>query len=106
MTRSSVQLANGRLTVRNQEPTFAPQLARLTGIANRHATTVDAVALAAVLAQPWAHVLLSGATTAEQLRSNLSALGVSLTPSDWEELHTISESPQEYWATRSSLAWN
>jgi aryl-alcohol dehydrogenase-like predicted oxidoreductase len=104
-------LANGRLTARNQEPTFAPQLERLTAIANRQGTTgnkvtADAVALAAVLAQPWANVVLSGATTPDQLRSNVRALDLSLTTRDWEELRTLAESPHEYWATRSNLAWN
>jgi aryl-alcohol dehydrogenase-like predicted oxidoreductase len=98
--------ANGRLTPRNLEPTFAPQLARLSAIANRHATSVDAIALAAALAQPWADVVLSGAATPEQLQSNLAALQITLTPSDWDELSPLAESPQAYWSTRSRLAWN
>jgi aryl-alcohol dehydrogenase-like predicted oxidoreductase len=99
-------LANGRLTPRNQAPTFAPQLAKLNAIADRHATSIDAVALAAALAQPWVGVVLSGAATAEQLQSNLGALNVALTPADWDELSEIAESPQAYWSTRSRLAWN
>jgi aryl-alcohol dehydrogenase-like predicted oxidoreductase len=99
-------LANGRLTSRNQEASFAPQLAHLTAIANRHATSVDAVALAAVLAQPWADVVLSGAATPEQLQSNVKALAVQLSPTDWDELHDLAESPQAYWSKRSRLAWN
>lgn len=99
-------LANGRLTSRNQETSFAPQLTRLTSIARHHNTTIDAVALAACLAQPWADVVLSGAATADQLHSNLGALVISLTPTDWEELKTLAESPQIYWSTRSRLAWN
>ncbi|MCC6458388.1 MAG: aldo/keto reductase [Caldilineaceae bacterium] len=98
--------ANGRLTTRNQEPGFAPQLARLTAIAKRHAATIDALALAAALAQPWADVTLSGAATPKQLQSNLAALQIALTPADWEELNSLAESPQTYWATRSRLAWN
>lgn len=99
-------LANGRLTARNQDPTFALQRARLTEIANRHSTTIDAVALAAVLAQPWAHVVLSGAATPDQLHSNLNALALTLSSGDWNAIHTLSETPQRYWATRSGLAWN
>jgi aryl-alcohol dehydrogenase-like predicted oxidoreductase len=98
--------ANGRLTPRNQESAFAPQRARLIAIANRHATSIDAIALAAALAQPWADVTLSGAATPEQLQSNLAALQVTLTPADWEELNNLAESPQTYWSTRSRLAWN
>src|SRR5690606_23791030 len=57
-------LANGRLTHRNAEPDFAPKLAVLQTLAERHAATVDALALAAAMAQPWADVVLSGAATA------------------------------------------
>jgi aryl-alcohol dehydrogenase-like predicted oxidoreductase len=99
-------LANGRLTARNQEPSFAPQLARLTTIAARHQSTLDAVALAAALAQPWADVALSGAATPEQLDSNLGALAITLTNTDWDDLNALAESPQSYWSTRSRLAWN
>jgi aryl-alcohol dehydrogenase-like predicted oxidoreductase len=99
-------LANGRLTLRNQEPAFAPKLARLVAVAKHHETTVDTVALAAVLAQPWADVTLSGAATPEHLQANLAALAITLTPSDRDELHQLAETPQEYWATRSRLTWN
>ncbi|MEZ4558441.1 MAG: hypothetical protein R2854_18775 [Caldilineaceae bacterium] len=52
---------------------LAPSLRLLQEEAARLATTVDALALAAVLAQPWAHVVLSGAATVEQLQSNVAA---------------------------------
>ncbi len=38
--------------------------------------TPDALALAAALARAWADVVLSGATTTDQLMSNLAALGL------------------------------
>ena len=99
-------LANGRLTPRNQMLSFAPQLATLTALANRHATTMDAIVLAAAVAQPWADLILSGAATPEQLASNLGALAITLTPADWDEFHALAETPQSYWSTRSRLAWN
>lgn len=99
-------LANGRLTARNQTADFATQLTLLTAIAEHHQTTVDAVALAAVLQQPWATVVLSGAVTPAQLRSNLAALHVQLSQEDWEQLESIAEPPERYWATRSALPWN
>ena len=37
-------------------------------------TTIDALALAAALSQPWADVVLSGAVTREQLDSNLKSI--------------------------------
>ena len=99
-------LANGRLTARNAGPEFAAHRRTLERIARGHGVTIDAVALAAVLAEPWASVVLSGAATAEQLRSNCKALAVRFSPSELEELASLAEPSREYWATRSKLAWN
>jgi aryl-alcohol dehydrogenase-like predicted oxidoreductase len=67
---------------------------------------VDAVAMAAVLANPWADAVLSGAVTPGQLRSNASALGLSLAEAELAELQTLVEAPEAYWRTRSELAWS
>jgi aryl-alcohol dehydrogenase-like predicted oxidoreductase len=99
-------LANGRLTARNHEPAFAPKLALLEHQASRLHTTVDALALAAVLAQPWLDVVLSGAATIEQLRSNVKALEVPWDEEAESHVATLAEAPAAYWATRSELAWN
>jgi len=88
-------LANGRLTVRGDIP-------ELDAAATRAGATPDAVALAAVLAQPWSDVVLSGAATVEQLRSNLAAL--ELAPDS--ELDSLAEDPAQYWEERSALRWN
>jgi aryl-alcohol dehydrogenase-like predicted oxidoreductase len=99
-------LANGRLTTRNTDPSFVSKRLLLERQANRLSTTIDGLALAAVLAQPWADVVLSGAATVEQLRSNMQALQVEWDEQAAAELTALSESPDEYWQTRSSLAWN
>jgi aryl-alcohol dehydrogenase-like predicted oxidoreductase len=62
----------------------------------------DTVALAAVLAQPWADVVLSGAATVEQLESNLCAL-----ETEYDGSHDdLVEDPETYWSTRATLPWN
>jgi aryl-alcohol dehydrogenase-like predicted oxidoreductase len=99
-------LANGRLTARNTEPSFALQRQYLEAEAARLGTTLDGLALAAVLAQPWADVILSGAATIEQLHSNAAALAVVWDPEIAERLRGITESPEEYWAYRGGLRWN
>lgn len=99
-------VANGRLTPRNDDSAFAQPRARLEALAARHQTTIDAVALAAVLAQPWADVVLSGAAAPAQLESNVAAVGIHLSTAELEELAALAETPEEYWATRSRLAWN
>jgi aryl-alcohol dehydrogenase-like predicted oxidoreductase len=99
-------LANGRLTARNQNPAFAEKRRLLEKEANRLATTPDALALAAVMARPWADVVLSGAATVEQLHSNLGALAVSWDKDIGRRLGAVREEPQEYWRLRGGLAWN
>jgi aryl-alcohol dehydrogenase-like predicted oxidoreductase len=93
-------LANGRLTARGEVD------GRLTAAARERGTTPDALALAAVLAQPWADVVLSGAATVDTLRSNLAALDVTWDARAEEELAPLEEPPEEYWERRSELAWN
>jgi aryl-alcohol dehydrogenase-like predicted oxidoreductase len=88
-------LANGRLTDRGDVPPLRAEAARL-------GTTADALALAAVLAQPWADVVLSGAATVGQLESNLVALEVDYK----EELQELGEDRDAYWARRAELPWN
>ncbi|NOK62456.1 MAG: aldo/keto reductase [Chloroflexi bacterium AL-W] len=99
-------LANGRLTTRNTEPAFAAQLSLLQREAVRLHTTVDALVIAAVLRQPWADVVLSGAATVDQLQANIQALYVSLDEETVAMLNTLVEPPELYWATRRSLRWN
>lgn len=99
-------LANGRLTERNREPTFARRRQVLSDLAARFDVTMDAVALAGAQARPWADVVLSGAATVAQLESNLRSLDIA-----WDEpaeaaIERLAESPEVYWRTRSDLAWN
>jgi aryl-alcohol dehydrogenase-like predicted oxidoreductase len=92
-------LANGRLTGRGGVP-------ELEEVARRLGASSDAVALAAVLAQPWADVVLSGAGSAEQLMSNLGARELRWDDEAAEALAGLAEEPEAYWRTRSELAWN
>lgn len=89
-------VANGRLTERG------PHAAALARAA---AGPADAVALAAALAQPWADVVLSGAATVSQLRSNLEAPALAPTL-DLDALAALARPPAEYWHRRASLRWN
>jgi aryl-alcohol dehydrogenase-like predicted oxidoreductase len=93
-------LANGRLTARGDGD------GRLTAAAAERGTTPDALALAAVLAQPWVDVVLSGAATVETLRSNLAALDVRWDAGLDERLAGLAEPADAYWERRSALPWN
>ena len=79
---------------------------RLTAAATERGTTPDALALAAVLAQPWADVVLSGAATVDTLRSNLAAIDAAWDAQAEEALAPLAEPAEEYWERRSELAWN
>ena len=94
--------ANGRLTPHGQGPAAAV----LGRVAASHGVGVDAVALAAVLANPWADVVLSGAVTPAQLEANLAAVEVELDPGELEELAALAEPPEGYWKTRAALSWS
>jgi aryl-alcohol dehydrogenase-like predicted oxidoreductase len=90
-------LANGRLAV---DPPV--QLARL---AEALGTGADAVALAAVLTQPWADVVLTGPSSPGQLTANLAATEVRLDAGELDGLLATAEDPAAYWQRRSGLAW-
>jgi aryl-alcohol dehydrogenase-like predicted oxidoreductase len=95
-------MANGRLGPRGE----GPHRAVVDAAAARCGVGPDAVAIAAALAQPWAGVVLSGAVTEEQLRSNTAALRVALTEEDTAVLGSLTEPADEYWTRRSSLPWS
>jgi aryl-alcohol dehydrogenase-like predicted oxidoreductase len=92
-------LANGRLTARGGDSALAQ-------VAAERSTTPEAIALAAALVHPWADVVLSGATTVEQLSGNLAALEVDYDEELNRRLATLAEEPTRYWRTRAALPWN
>jgi aryl-alcohol dehydrogenase-like predicted oxidoreductase len=91
-------VANGRLTDRAAPPA-------LREIADAHGVGADAVAIAAVLAQPWADVVLSGASTTAMLEANLAALRVPAPAARDERLAALAEPADRYWSARGELAW-
>lgn len=91
-------LANGRLTARGE-------VTGLTVAARERGVTPDALALAVVLAQPWSDVVLSGASTVDQLRENLAARGVGIDGGLAATLADLAEAPNDYWRKRSALGW-
>ena len=92
-------VANGRLAPGAEVPDA------VQAIADTHATTVDAVAIAAALAQPSTSTVLSGATTIAQLESNLAAGALALHDDELSVLAQVAEPVEQYWATRSALPW-
>lgn len=92
-------MANGRLAAPH-----APEA--LLSVAAETGLGADAVALALVLRQPWAGVVLSGAATADQLASNLHAAVVDLDDEQLDRLGALAEEPRAYWERRGQLPWH
>ncbi|MFF3380219.1 aldo/keto reductase [Streptomyces sp. NPDC002680] len=92
-------MANGRLAA-GQAPDAVRTIAEETGLG------ADAVALALVLRQSWAGVVLSGAATAAQLASNLHAAVVDLDEDQLSRLAALVEEPRAYWERRGQLPWH
>jgi len=88
-------LANGRLGPRGD---VAPVLAE----ARRMGATADALSLAVALAQPFADVVLSGAATPAQIRSNMAARQIVVSP---DALAGVGIPADLYWSQRSQLKW-
>ncbi|MGZ2355394.1 aldo/keto reductase [Streptomyces sp. 372A] len=92
-------MANGRLAG-DQAPAVVREIADEEGLGS------DAVALALVLHQPWAGVVLSGAATVAQLSGNLHATVPVLDEGRRARLEALVEEPKAYWRHRASLPWS
>ncbi len=86
-------MANGRLASRGDVP-------GILELARRKNLTPDVVALGTALAQPWAKVVLLGAATVEQLKSNVRS-----EPFESKDIAGLREPPEVYWEKRSQLEW-
>lgn len=91
-------LANGRLT----DPHGGDEVLALRHRTQALGASLDALAVSAVLSQPWVDVVLSGAVTPDQLRSHMSARDLPTNANDWPG---IAETPEAYWKRRSTFMW-
>ena len=97
------------------EPSAGPALAEAhqagwgviikEALANGRLADRDQEAMAAALANPWVDIVLSGAVTEAQVRSNVAALAVHPSADELATLSTLAEPPDRYWKERSQLAW-
>lgn len=93
--------ANGRLSPRG-DATDGP----LGELARELDVTVDAIAVAAALAQAYAGTVLLGAATVAQLSSNLRGADVELPRGSLDRLDGLREDSASYWQTRSAIPWD
>ena len=90
-------LANGRLAAAQGET---------ARIAEEAGWTADALALAVVLRQPWARIVLSGAATTDAADRQSAARDVPLDEERIARLAALAERPEAYWRHRSQLPWH
>lgn len=95
-------LANGRLSPRG----MGPVVERCASLGQTIGVGPDTVAMAWVMHQPWADILLSGAASPEHLESHLNASRVPPALLQELEVETYAEPPETYWNIRAGLPWN
>lgn len=105
-------VANGLLTaagtkeLADQDSPLADAVASISRTALSLDLSVDQLAIAAALAQPWVSIVLSGAVTEEQLQSNLAARAVVLPHELLDRAGEWAQSADDYWAARSRRPWS
>jgi aryl-alcohol dehydrogenase-like predicted oxidoreductase len=98
-------LANGRLAGR--DAALPPVVRDALMQAVPGARSLDQAALAIALAQPFADVVLSGAATVGQVRSNARSVPLSAGADPAAAVIAgVAESPARYWMSRAGLPWN
>jgi aryl-alcohol dehydrogenase-like predicted oxidoreductase len=78
---------------------------RVASLADELGTSVDRLAFAAVLAEPWAGIVLSGAVDPAQVASNAAATALTIPDEVEDELLDLAEPAEQYWAARSARSW-
>ena len=118
-------LANGRLSSRNLDDTVLPVMEALRALASDFGSApgrfdsfvykADSAAIAIAMMQGFQPMVLSGAATPHQVRSNAGALtllkyltnaGDAAEGRVREILEMARRDPESYWAERAALEWN
>jgi len=97
-------LANGILTDKIRTLENIPSKDLLLQKCDELDCSLDTIAFAFVLSQPWADIVLSGASTPVQLISNCDAIHYEGLNFEWAM--NIAEKTDWYWSRRKNLAWN
>ncbi|MCL7762473.1 aldo/keto reductase [Polaribacter sp. Z014] len=99
-------LANGRVFKNESYPNYNKMYATLEGLAKKHQVGVDAISLKYCEQTIPESIVLSGASTTEQLKENLKLNYFTLSADEIEVLNTLKVDPESYWSERKQLTWN
>ncbi|MDN3620556.1 aldo/keto reductase [Polaribacter undariae] len=99
-------LANGRVFKNENYPHYAKMYATLENLAKKHQVGVDAISLKYCEQTIPKSIVLSGASSTEQLKENLKLNSFTLSADEIETLNALKVAPEQYWTERKQLAWN
>lgn len=99
-------LANGRIFPNVNYPHYDHAYNQLQLLAKKYKVGIDAIAIQFCLAVAQPISVLSGASNAIQLSSNLDGNSFQFLPEEIIALKALSVPPNQYWNERKQLAWN
>jgi aryl-alcohol dehydrogenase-like predicted oxidoreductase len=99
-------LANGRVFRNHTYPHYTEMYRTLERLSKKHSVGVDAISLKYCEQTITDSIVLSGASTSEQLKENLKLHTFTLSNNDIDILNGLKVTPDFYWAERKKLAWN
>jgi len=99
-------LANGRVFRNHKFLEYQPTYTYLEHLSNKYSVGIDAIALRFIIDYLEPTLILSGASTTNQLKENLKALSFNLDKKEVYKLKSFAVSPNNYWQELSNLKWN
>lgn len=99
-------LANGRVFRNHAYPHYNEMYTILERLSEKYSAGVDAVSLRYCEQTITNSIVLSGASTSEQLRENLKLNTFTLSNDDLKILNGLKVTPDFYWTERKNLQWN
>lgn len=99
-------LANGRIFPNEKYPHYQKMYSSLEYLSKKYAVGIDAIALQFCYQTINPFIILSGASTNNQLEQNLKTNHFELLEEEITLLKSFNINPINYWAERKKLAWN
>ena len=99
-------LANGRVFRNTNYSHYEDLFSTLEDLSQKYKVSIDAVAMRFVIDQLRPDIVLSGASTIDQLSQNLGALKFELENEELNRLNQCAVDADFYWQERKKMNWN
>ncbi|EPR73933.1 putative oxidoreductase [Winogradskyella psychrotolerans RS-3] len=99
-------LANGRIFRNEKFEEYHEAYTYLETLSTKYNVGTDAIAIRFIMDSLEPSIILSGASSTNQLQQNLKALNFKLDADDISKLKSFAVDPKDYWQERSDLSWN